>query len=118
MDYLLTFTMCADAGNLDDVTSKLVAIVERTHSSMGGGIDLQGGEFFIDADPHFTRSDLLEMIGTLLPITTSLTITEVLSEASKRRRSVSASAAKRSGKKFPGARRAPSSRETRMKAKV
>lgn len=100
MDYMLAFDNAPGAGDLSEQADQIIAIVERTQSSIGGGYDLLQGEYYLEASSRFEKSHLLEIVGMLLPAVTSLTIKPVNPVQKLRRRTVSMS----SNKKANGAR--------------
>lgn len=96
MDFELTFELADDASNFEETTSRLIAIAERTKSSIGGGSDNHQGEFYVDASSRFGQSHLLEMVSILLPTTTNLTISNVKPAHKSRRCPTPLSSNKRS----------------------
>lgn len=110
MDYVLAFELSNAATRPSDMTSQLIAIAERTHSDIGGGCDNERGEFYINASSRFKQSDLLDMVSMLLPYTTNLTISAMISHKSKRRQAISSiqsKNSKRTARRVPSPRRAP-----------
>jgi hypothetical protein len=77
MDYEIEFELKDDGQNLDLITSRVIAIAERTGASVGGGGDKRKGEFYIDSGKRFRYSDLLEMLAVLMPNATSVTVNTV-----------------------------------------
>ncbi len=108
---MLAFELSANNSNFEETASQLVAIAERTQSSIGGGSDTHQGEFYVEASPNFQQAHLLEMVSILLPRTTSLTIKAVKPVTKSRRRVVNST--KHSNGTSNGARRTTTPRSPR-----
>ena len=116
-DYLLTFQIATDMPTLDEMTRKLIAIAERTQSSLGGGCDNTQGEFYLSTSPRFTRTNLLEMIALVLPNSASLTVTTVARATHTHRRTQSLAHGKSSNGKTHRRTKTPAARARKVAVK-